>query len=170
MSPLTVFGAIAVAAMLVAYAFEHRSRWWVLVFAGCCAGSSLYGWLAGTWPFGIVEGIWCLVALRRWLHTRGNSGTVEPAHQPAEVVGQQQVRLMQERPPVVQSAPVRVVRKRQGISIAGAAVGPVFAHEHVDVAGGAVIGQPHACHCGCCQVSPSGGAQPSTQAVRYPVQ
>jgi hypothetical protein len=26
----------------------------------------LYGWLAGTWPFGVVEGVWALVALRRW--------------------------------------------------------------------------------------------------------
>ena len=38
-----------------------------LNFAYSFAASSLYGWLAGTWPFGVVEGIWALVALRRWL-------------------------------------------------------------------------------------------------------
>ena len=66
MSLLTLFGACAVALMLVAYALETRSTWWILVFAIACAASSTYGWLAGTWPFGVVEGIWALVALRRW--------------------------------------------------------------------------------------------------------
>jgi hypothetical protein len=66
MDTLTIFGASAVTIMLIAYAFEQRSVWWILVFAVACAASSLYGWLAGTWPFGIVEGIWALVALRRW--------------------------------------------------------------------------------------------------------
>lgn len=69
MSPLTLFGAVAVSAMLVAYTLEQRSAWWVLVFALACGASSLYGFLAGTWPFGVVEGVWALVALRRW-HAR----------------------------------------------------------------------------------------------------
>jgi hypothetical protein len=66
LNALTLFGAGAVTVMLLAYALEKRSAWWVLVFAIACAASSLYGWLAGTWPFGVVEGIWALVALRRW--------------------------------------------------------------------------------------------------------
>ena len=67
MSHLTAFGAFAVATMLLAYTLEARSRWWILVFAFACAASSAYGWLAGTWPFGLIEGIWSLVALRRFL-------------------------------------------------------------------------------------------------------
>ena len=67
---LTSCGAVAVTVMLIAYALERRSSWWVLVFAVACGASSLYGWLAGTWPFGVVEGIWALVALRRWLLRR----------------------------------------------------------------------------------------------------
>ncbi len=63
---LTLFGAAAVSVMLLAYALEERAVAWVLVFALACAASSLYGWLAGTWPFGVVEGVWALVALRRW--------------------------------------------------------------------------------------------------------
>ena len=70
MDHLALFGASAVALMLVSYASEHRSAWWILVFAFACAASSLYGWLAGTWPFGVVEGIWALVALRRWWFQR----------------------------------------------------------------------------------------------------
>ncbi len=66
MSNLTLFGTVAVSAMLIAYALEQRSAWWVLIFALACGGSSLYGFLAGTWPFGVVEGVWALVALRRW--------------------------------------------------------------------------------------------------------
>jgi len=66
MNSLTLFGAGAVTMMLVSYALEHRSHLWVLVFALACAASSLYGWLAGTWPFGVVEGVWAVVAFRRW--------------------------------------------------------------------------------------------------------
>jgi hypothetical protein len=70
MSPLTLFGACAVTAMLVSYALEQRAAGWVLAFALACAASSVYGWLAGTWPFGVVEGVWALVAGRRWLVRR----------------------------------------------------------------------------------------------------
>lgn len=66
MSPLTVFGLFAVTAMLVCYALEHRSTWFILAFAGACALGSLYGFLQGAWPFGLVEAIWSAVAVRRW--------------------------------------------------------------------------------------------------------
>jgi hypothetical protein len=63
---LTLFGLAAVIAMLVCYALEARSHWFVLAFAGACALGSAYGFLQGAWPFGVVEAIWALVALRRW--------------------------------------------------------------------------------------------------------
>ena len=66
MSLLTLFGACAVIIMLIFYALEKRSTWRELIFALACGGSSLYGWLAGTWPFGVIEGVWALIALRRW--------------------------------------------------------------------------------------------------------
>jgi hypothetical protein len=66
MDGLTLFGLFAVSAMLVCYAFEARGRWFVLGFAGSCALGSIYGFLQGAWPFGLVEGIWSLVALRKW--------------------------------------------------------------------------------------------------------
>ncbi len=64
---LTAFGAAAVTFMMVMYALEHRHRGFVLAFALGCALSSTYGFLAGTWPFGVVEAIWCVIALRRYL-------------------------------------------------------------------------------------------------------
>ena len=66
MNPLTLFGLFAVTAMLVCYALEKRSRWFVLAFAFACALGSAYGFLQGAWPFGLVEIVWCFVALRRW--------------------------------------------------------------------------------------------------------
>jgi hypothetical protein len=66
MDGLTTFGLLAVTAMLVFYAMEDRSHWFILAFAGACAMGSAYGFLQGAWPFGIIEAIWALVALRRW--------------------------------------------------------------------------------------------------------
>lgn len=66
MDRLTLFGLAAVTLMLVTYALERRSAWFVLAFAGACVLASLYGFLQGAWPFGLVEAIWSLVALRRW--------------------------------------------------------------------------------------------------------
>ncbi len=63
---LTLFGASAVTVMMVCYAFEDRAPAFTLGFAAGCAAASSYGWLAGTWPFGIVEAVWALVALRKW--------------------------------------------------------------------------------------------------------
>ena len=66
MDGLTLFGLLAVAAMLVFYALEDRSPWFILAFALACALGSIYGFMQGAWPFGLVEAIWALVAVRRW--------------------------------------------------------------------------------------------------------
>jgi hypothetical protein len=65
---LTAFGATAVTFMMVMYAFERRHPGFILAFACGCALSSVYGFLAGTWPFGVVEAIWALIALHRYGH------------------------------------------------------------------------------------------------------
>lgn len=66
MDPLTLYGLAAVTLMLVFYALEARSAGFVLCFAGACGLASGYGFLSGAWPFGVVEAIWALVAVRRW--------------------------------------------------------------------------------------------------------
>jgi hypothetical protein len=66
MDRLTLFGLFAVTLMLVCYALEDRSRWFILAFATARALGSIYGFLQGAWPFGLVEAIWAGVALRRW--------------------------------------------------------------------------------------------------------
>jgi hypothetical protein len=63
---VTIFGAIAVTVMMLCYSLEERSAVFVLGFAVACAASSVYGWIAGTWPFGVVEAIWAVIAVRRW--------------------------------------------------------------------------------------------------------
>jgi hypothetical protein len=65
-TPLGLFGLVAVAAMLVCYACERRSPWFILAFAVACWAGSVYGFLQGAWPFGLVEAVWGLVAVRRW--------------------------------------------------------------------------------------------------------
>jgi hypothetical protein len=67
---LTIFGLVAVTAMLVCYALEERHCWFILGFAVACGLGSAYGFLQGAWPFGLVEAIWSLVAVRRWWSKR----------------------------------------------------------------------------------------------------
>jgi hypothetical protein len=71
MDRLTAFGLLAVTLMLVTYALEERSRWATLGFAFACALGSIYGFLQGAWPFGIVEAIWAMVALGKWFRRSG---------------------------------------------------------------------------------------------------
>lgn len=70
MDALTAFGLAAVTLMVLFYAFESRSPWCVLGFAVACVLGSVYGFLQGAWPFGAVEAVWALVALRRWWRRR----------------------------------------------------------------------------------------------------
>ena len=75
MSAVSLFGLIAVTAMVVTYAFERRSHWYILGFAIACGLGSVYGFLQGAWPFGLVEAVWSVIALRRWmLAGKGASG------------------------------------------------------------------------------------------------
>jgi len=71
MDSLTLFGLLAVTAMLVFYALEDHSPWYILAFAGACALASAYGFLQGAWPFGVVEAVWSAVAVQRWRRKRG---------------------------------------------------------------------------------------------------
>ena len=67
-----MFGLASVTAMLVCYAAEDRSRYFVLAFAVACWAAAAYAWLAGTWPFTVVEAIWGAVALRRFARGRAH--------------------------------------------------------------------------------------------------
>jgi hypothetical protein len=70
MNSLTLFGLLAVTLMLVFYALEKRTHWFVLAFSCSCVLASAYGFLQGAWPFGLVVGVWSVVALRRWWRER----------------------------------------------------------------------------------------------------
>lgn len=81
---LTVFGLVAVSLMLLFYVLEERSPLFVVGFAGSCLMASIYGFLQGAWPFGLVEGVWSLVAIRRW-HKWRTKPTPAPAAHPNNV-------------------------------------------------------------------------------------
>jgi hypothetical protein len=68
MGGLTTYGLLAVTAMLVFYAMEDRSHWFILAFAGSCAMGSASGFLQGAWPFGIIEAIWTIIAFAAGAH------------------------------------------------------------------------------------------------------
>ena len=69
---VTAYGVVAVTFMMVMYAMESRGRGYILGFAAGCVLSSIYGFLSGAWPFGVVEAIWCVIALRRYAEVRRN--------------------------------------------------------------------------------------------------
>jgi len=83
MSALSLFGLIAVTLMLVFYALEKRNAWFILGFAFSCMLASTYGFLQGAWPFGIVESVWSVVALRRWWHARSPQINANAGNEPA---------------------------------------------------------------------------------------
>jgi hypothetical protein len=70
---LTLYGVLAVSFMMLMYALERRGPSFIAAFSVGCLASSLYGFLAGTWPFGVVELIWSGIALRRWREVRGSA-------------------------------------------------------------------------------------------------
>jgi hypothetical protein len=67
---VTVYGVLALSFMMLMYLFEKRGPRFVLAFAAGCALSSSYGFLSGAWPFGAVEAVWTVIALRRWSFVR----------------------------------------------------------------------------------------------------
>ncbi len=67
---LTVFGSIAVSIMMLSYSLESRSRWYVLIFAGASAATAVYSGLAEVYPITVIEAIWSVVALRRFVQRR----------------------------------------------------------------------------------------------------
>jgi hypothetical protein len=75
MDALTVFGLLTLTVMLVFYALEDRSPWFTLAFAGACGLASVYGFLQGAWPFGLIEAIWSGVGVWRW---RGKASSLDP--------------------------------------------------------------------------------------------
>ena len=66
---LTAYGVCALTFMMTMYALERRGRMFILLFALGCLLSSIYGFLANAWPFGVIEAIWCVIALRRYADT-----------------------------------------------------------------------------------------------------
>jgi hypothetical protein len=69
MNLLSLFGLLSVSLMMTCYALEKRSHWFIVGFSITCALGSIYGFLQGAWPFGIVEGVWTIVAVNRWIKT-----------------------------------------------------------------------------------------------------
>jgi hypothetical protein len=70
---VTIYGVCAVSFMMAMYALEGRDRRFIVAFAVGCLLSSVYGFLSGAWPFGVVEVIWSGIAVRRFMRTAGSA-------------------------------------------------------------------------------------------------
>ena len=75
-SALNVYGAIALLIMMIFYVLENRSPTYTLLFGVMCISTSVYGFLAGTWPFGVIELAWLMVAIRKYLKIKGARGEI----------------------------------------------------------------------------------------------
>ncbi len=88
---LTAFGVVVLTFMMLMYALERRGSGFVLAFAVGCVGASVYGFLAGTWPFGVVELIWSGIALGRFARLRQDAQASSPRERAGERDGDRQV-------------------------------------------------------------------------------
>jgi len=65
-SPVNIYGSAVLVIMMVFYIYENRNPLFTLLFGIMCIGSSAYGFLAGTWPFGVIEIIWAAFSFRKF--------------------------------------------------------------------------------------------------------
>ncbi|MEM8777100.1 MAG: hypothetical protein AAGF53_18885 [Pseudomonadota bacterium] len=63
---IEAFGFLAVCFMVLFYALEGRAPVYTLTFAGACLCAAIYALLIGSIPFMVAEGVWAIVALRKW--------------------------------------------------------------------------------------------------------
>ena len=66
---LTAFGVVSAIVMVVSYALEDRDRRWIAVFAAGCLSTAVYGVLSEAWIFAVLESVWSVIAIRRFLVT-----------------------------------------------------------------------------------------------------
>ncbi|HIE66277.1 MAG: hypothetical protein ABGX83_04185 [Nitrospira sp.] len=71
---IEIFGAIAVSSMVICYALEQKSHYFVLAFSISCLAAALYAFLIQSWPFAVIEMLWFLIAARRWTLLRRVEG------------------------------------------------------------------------------------------------
>ena len=74
---ITLYGVIALTFMMSMYALEGRGRGFILAFACACVLSAIYGFLAGAWPFGVVELVWSAIALDRFRRRQQIEGAAD---------------------------------------------------------------------------------------------
>jgi hypothetical protein len=70
---LTLFGLLSLSAMLVFYALEASQSLVRACNGGGVHRPSVYGFLQGAWPFGVLELIWAGIASKRWLALKQTS-------------------------------------------------------------------------------------------------
>ena len=70
-------GIVAITIMVASYALEARHPIFIATFAAGCALAAFYALLINSIPFLIAEGIWAVIAFRRWQKARSSDGTTD---------------------------------------------------------------------------------------------
>ena len=73
MSPTEMLGLVAIVIMVGSYALEKRAPIFIAIFALGCALAAIYAFLIQSYPFLIAEGLWSVIAARRWWHAKAIS-------------------------------------------------------------------------------------------------
>ena len=68
--PIEALGIVAIVTMVASYALERRGTVFIAIFAAGCALAAVYAYLIESYPFLVAEGIWALIAARRWYVAR----------------------------------------------------------------------------------------------------
>lgn len=61
-----VLGITSVIIMVISYALEHKSPIFIAIFSFGCVLAASYAFLLESIPFLIAEGVWAIIAFRRW--------------------------------------------------------------------------------------------------------
>lgn len=70
---IEVLGIVAIATMVISYAYEKRDRMFIAIFAVGCALAAVYAYLIESYPFLVAEGTWSMIAFKRWHAARRRS-------------------------------------------------------------------------------------------------
>ena len=61
-----LLGLVAISIMVISYALERYSSFFIATFALGCVLAAVYAYHLGSYPFLIAESIWAAIAFARW--------------------------------------------------------------------------------------------------------
>ena len=82
---LMLFGFLTAVLTLLFWMHQGESRSCILALAVCLAAMTVYAFLQGAWPMGMIESVWCAAAVRRWHPSKAIGGAMMKTQRTARV-------------------------------------------------------------------------------------